>query len=69
MPHWKKDEETGLDLAGFTCRVNLDRAQFAIVQAFRRDNPGKTFHEALLACFFMGLEQLGLTYDPRRRKI
>jgi hypothetical protein len=68
MPRWTKDED-GRDLAGFTLRVRLDRAQFAIMKSFARDNPGKTFYEALDAAFFLGVEQLGLTYDPRRRKI
>lgn len=67
MPRWRYDDDKGKDIATFPVRLSIDRAQYAILQAWRRDNPGWSFKQALVAAFVLGVQELGETYDPRRR--
>lgn len=68
LPRWLPDETTGKDTAILVVRAPIDRAQYAILQDYRRDNPGMGLREAMLAALYVGIAELGVTYDSRNKK-
>jgi hypothetical protein len=68
MPRWTTDEKTGKDVAYVNARIPLDRAQFATLRAYQRDNEGLDLKSAVIAVFFVGLDELSSDYDPRRKQ-
>lgn len=70
MPRWTPDPKTGKDVATIRVAVQIDRAQYAILRAYQRDsvNSAPDMRQALLTAFYIGLDELGETYDPTRKK-
>lgn len=68
MPRWTQDPETGKDVANVRMIVPIDRAQFATLRNYQRDNEGTDLRTAILTALYIGLQELGETYDPTRAK-
>ena len=70
MPRWQKNKD-GRDRAAFSLRVELSRVEYQIIREYIRDNrdEGWSDRQAIMNALKIGLEELGETYDPRKRQL
>lgn len=65
MPQWARDETKGKDVATFRLEAELDRAEYAVLQAWRRDNADRetghkpSMKQALAVALQIGLQEMG----------